>query len=76
MFKTQRIRNRSEKFSKVYVLLGLRRALREEAYEMCYFWIARALACGISRKEICLMIANPSLHPENLDFEGACYEKS
>ena len=50
--------------SKTYNLLQFKKALREEAYELCPYWAGQALKSGARKSEIALIIRNPSLHLE------------
>ena len=49
---------------KIYNLLQFRKALREEAYENCPYWIEQALQSGAKKSEIAFVIRNPSRHLE------------
>jgi hypothetical protein len=50
---------------KVRSLLQLKRALREEVYEVCSFWIDEAMQYGATKKEISRVLKNPSWHVES-----------
>ena len=49
---------------KTYNLLQFKKALREEAYEICPYWIDMALKGGATRGEIASAIRNPLHHLE------------
>jgi hypothetical protein len=57
---------RSAKVGKLYPLLYLKKALREEAYEKCAFWVRFALKSGATRHEIDQVIREPVTHLEEL----------
>ena len=56
----------SAKVGKLYPLLYLKKALREEAYEKCAYWIRLALKSGATRHEIDQVICEPVAHLEEL----------
>lgn len=41
--------------------LSLQKALRDERYEECHYWVFYAKLCGASKKEISQILHNPSL---------------
>ena len=45
-------------------LLQFKKALREEAYETCAYWIDQALKSGATKGEIASVIRNPFQHLE------------
>lgn len=49
---------------KMRSILFLQKALREESYESCSFWIDRAVFCGATKKEISWVLRHPSWHME------------
>lgn len=49
---------------KLRSLLGLQKALREETYETCAFWIKRTLLSGGTKREIAWLLRHPSWHIE------------
>ncbi len=53
-----------DRTEKVRSLLHLQRALREELYEDCSFWIDEALQNGATRKEISWVLRHPTWHVE------------
>jgi len=57
---------RSAKVGKLYPLLYLKKALREEAYEKCAYWVSLALKSGVTRHEIDQIIRKPVTHLEEL----------
>jgi len=56
----------SAKAGKLYPLLYLKKALREEAYEKCAYWLSLALKGGATRHEIDQIIREPVTHLEEL----------
>lgn len=54
---------------KTLSLLHLKKALREERYEVCPYWVARAVEHGAAQKEIVNAIVYPLRHLE----EPFCY---
>ena len=54
------------KDGKIYPLLYLRKALREEAYEKCIYWRNLALKSGVTRREIDRTICEPVTHLEEM----------
>lgn len=62
----ERVRGRSAKVGKLYPLLYLKKALREEAYEKCAYWVSLALKGGATRHEIDQIIREPVTHLEEL----------
>lgn len=52
------------KTEKVRSMLQLQRALREETYEMCAFWIRTAMRNGATSKEISTLLRHPNWHME------------
>ena len=49
---------------KMRSLLHLQKALREEFYEACDFWVKRAALSGATKKEISWVIRHPSSNLE------------
>ena len=49
---------------KIYSLLHFKKALREEAYELCRYWAGHALKNGATKTEIAQIIRNPAQHLE------------
>ncbi len=49
---------------KVRSMLQLQKALREELYETCAFWVKRALRNGATKREISWVLRNPCWHIE------------
>jgi hypothetical protein len=58
--------DQSAKRGKIYPLLYLKKALREEAYEKCAYWRGQALKNGATRHEIDQIIREPVTHLEEL----------
>ena len=54
-----------DRTEKVRSLLHLQRAIREELYEVCSFWIDEALQSGATRREISWVLRHPSWHVES-----------
>jgi len=57
---------RDSKTGKIYPLLYFKKALREEAYETCTYWLRQALKSGATRHEIDRVIREPVTHLEEL----------
>lgn len=57
---------RRAKNGKFYPLLYLKKALREEAYEKCGYWVTLALKRGATPHEIDRIICEPVAHLEEL----------
>ena len=49
---------------KMRSLLRLQKALREEFYEGCAFWVQRAMASGATKKEVSWLVRHPSWNLE------------
>ena len=49
---------------KIRNMLHLQKALREENYEACAFWIERASRSGGTKREIAWLLRHPSWHIE------------
>ena len=45
-------------------LLFLQKFLREERYELCAFWIKRAMTSGATKKEISWLVRHPNWNLE------------
>jgi hypothetical protein len=65
----QRRSQKSRPTGKTLSLLHLKKALREERYEVCPYWVARAVEYGAAKKEITNAICYPGRHLE----EPFCY---
>lgn len=67
--KTQgkKVMEMPDRTEKVRSLLQLQRAIREELYEVCSYWVDEAMQCGATKKEISWVLRHPSWHVET-DF--------
>ncbi len=48
-------------------LLYLQKAVREERYETCAYWVERARDCGANSKEIGWILRHPRWHMEGVE---------